>query len=98
MNTRRVELPHFNVLNREARAQSHTNSVTCTDVRIGSRRINPSGTASGKHRRFRLHVDRFTIFDINRNDTDHGTVFVLHNVNRVPFVQKSGFTLQIPLI
>ena len=62
------------IWDREASAQRHTNSVTRTDMSVGSRRINTPCSAGGKYSGFRLNVDRLAGFNIQRNHTHNSVV------------------------
>src|SRR5690625_29718 len=46
VNTGGVELPHFDILNREPSTQGHTDTIAGIDMRIGGGSVNAPGTAS----------------------------------------------------
>ena len=93
-----VELPHLDVLHREAGAQRHADAVAGVDVGVGGRGVDTSRAAGGEHRRLRLHVDGFAGFHADRDDADHGAVLVLDQVDREPLVEEHGLALQVALV
>src|SRR5690606_23510109 len=97
-DTCRVELPHFNILYRHAGAQTHADTVAGVDVRVGRRCVDTAGTAGRKYGRFRFHINRFTGFDADGDDTSDDAVLIFDDVDRVPLVEEYGFVLQVGLI
>lgn len=93
----RVELPHFNVLYRHASTQRHADAVTGVDQGIGGGRVDTACTASRQNGGIGANVGGFTGFD---TDDDHAdsTVFVLHQVDAVVFVEEYGAGLQVGLV
>ncbi len=93
-----MELPHLDVLHREARAQRHADAVAGIHQRIGRRRIDPSGPARRKNRCLRLDVDHLAALDLDCDHADDDTVLILHEVDREPLVQEGRLRAQVRLI
>ena len=98
MDTGRMKLPHFNILNREASSQRHTNTVTGIDQGIGGRGINTTGTTSGKYRRLGFDVNRFAGLHADGDDTNNSTVLVFDDIRSKPFIEETGIVFQVALI
>src|SRR5690625_1294936 len=81
VNAGGVELPHFNILNREPSTQGHTDTIAGIDMRIGGGSVNAPGTAGGHYGSFGAHIDGFTVFYINGDYAYDGAVLVFHQVN-----------------
>src|SRR5690606_8750302 len=97
-NAGRVELPHFDILHREARAQRHANTVAGIDVRIGGRCEDATGTAGGEYRRLRLHVYDFPGFHADRDDAGDNVVLILDQIDGVPLIEELGVVLHVGLV
>src|SRR5690606_39437414 len=97
-NTGGVELPHFNVLHREASTQYHADTISRVDMGVGGRGINTTCTTDSKHCRLGFHINGFTIFNIDGDDTNHGAILVSSQIYRKPFIQENGLVVEVPLI
>src|SRR5690554_4991548 len=98
VDTGRVELPHFHVLNRVAGTQRHADTVTGVDQGVGGGRVNTSGTAGSQDRSLGLDVRHFTRLDVDGHNTNHFIFAVLDQIYRVPLVQEGSTTLQVGLV
>ena len=94
----RVELPHFDVLYRNACTQGHADTVTGVDQCVGSRRVDTACTAGRQYGGVSPHVRGFAGFDADNDHAYKGTVFVLHQVDAVVFVEEYGAGLQVGLV
>src|SRR5690606_26556464 len=94
----RVELPHFDVLHRDAGAQGHAHAVTGVDQGVGGGRIDAAGATGGQDHGLGANVDGLAGFDADGDDADDGAVLVLHQVHGVPLVEERGAALQVGLI
>jgi hypothetical protein len=56
------------------------------------------GTAGGKYRGLGLHVHDFAGFDADRDDANHGTILVLHEIGGKPLVEEHGLVLDVVLV
>ena len=93
-----MELPHFDILHREARAQRHANAVTGVDMGVGSRGVNAPGAARGKDRGLGFDVHDFAGFHADGDYPDHRAVLVLDQVSGVPLVKKHRVVLHVALV
>ena len=66
-----MELPHLDVLHREAGAQRHADAVAGVDQRVGGGGEDAAGTAGSEYGGLGADVDDFTGFDADRDDADH---------------------------
>ena len=97
-NTGRVELPHFDVLNRYACTQRHADTVTGIDQGVGSRGVDTACTTSGQYGRVSADVRGFTSFDADHDHAYKGTIFVLDQIDTVVFVKEYSAGLQVGLV
>ncbi len=97
-NAGRVELPHFDVLNRNTGTQRHADTVTGIDQGIGSRRVDTACTAGCQHGCIGTDVRGFACLDADRDDADKGAIVVLHQIHRIVFVEEYSAGLQVGLI
>src|SRR5690554_321759 len=98
VDTGRVELPHFHILHRVARAQRHAHTVTGIDQGVGSGGVDTARTPGRQHRRLGLDVGNFSGLDVDGNNANHFILAVFNQINSVPLVQEGGSTLQVSLI
>ena len=94
----RVELPHLDVLNWYACTQRHAHTVAGVDQRVGGRCIDATSTTSCKNSGLRTDVNSFAGLDADGDNTNDRTILVLHQIDRVPFIEEYGVVLQIALI
>ncbi|RMR95123.1 hypothetical protein ALP76_05479 [Pseudomonas savastanoi pv. glycinea] len=97
-NAGRVELPHFDVLNRDTGTQCHTDTVTGIDQGIGGRRVDTTCTAGCQHGSVGTDVGGFAGFNADGDDADKGTVLILDQIHAVVFVEEYGASLEVGLI
>src|SRR5690606_29708915 len=94
----RVELPHLDVLHRNAGTQGHAHAVTGIDQGVGGGGVDATRTAGGQNHGLGADVDGLAGFDADGDDADDGAVLVLHQVDRVPLVEERGAGLQVCLV
>ena len=97
-DTGRMELPHFDVLNRHTSTQCHADSVTGVDQRIGSGCIDTTRATGRQHHGLGTDIHRFTVFDTDRDDADDSAILVLHQIYAIPLIEEGGTRLQIGLV
>src|SRR5690606_26693050 len=83
-DTGRVELPHFDILDRHTSTQGHAHAVAGVDQGVGGGRIDAAGATSSQDHGLGADVDGFASLDADRDDADDGAVLVLHQVHGVP--------------
>src|SRR5690606_40025884 len=88
-NTGRVELPHFDVLHRNAGTQGHAHAVTGVDQGVGGGGIDASCATGGQNHGLGADVDGLAGLDADGDDTDDGAVLVLHQVHGVPQIGRA---------
>ena len=97
-NTGGVELPHFNVLNRQTRSQGHANAVAGVDQGIGGRSVDTAGTPGGKDGSLGLEEHGFAGFDVDGDDTTDIAISVFYQLGGVPLVIELGAVFQVLLV
>ncbi|BAK10574.1 conserved hypothetical protein conserved hypothetical protein [Pantoea ananatis AJ13355] len=93
-----VELPHFHILHRHARAQRHANTVAGIDVGVRRGLINTSCTARRQNGGLGFEVNRFAGFHADCRTAYDGTVVIFDQIQCIPFGEDSGFIFQVLLI
>src|SRR5690554_1395228 len=93
-----VELPHFDILYRKPCTQRHTDSVSGIDMCIGGRCENSPCSTGGQNSCFCFHVDSFAVLDIDSNNTNNCTFFILYQINREPLIEENGLAFNVALI
>jgi hypothetical protein len=93
INTSRMELHEFKVLQWQACACNHSITVARACVRARAAKVSPSVPASCKHRFVRTEAVEGTIFHVEGNYTD--TLAILHDkVERKEFDEKVRIVTQ----
>ncbi len=97
-DTGRMELPHLNILNRHTCAQRHANTVTGVNQRVSGRCVDTPCTSGGQDHSLGPDVDRFAVFDADRDDAHDGAILILHQIHAIPFIEEGRARLQVGLI
>ena len=93
-----MELPHFHVLHGNTRPQTHANTVSGVNVRVGGRCIDTPCATRGEDRCLGLHVDGLARLDTDRDDPGHRPILVFHQIHGEPFVEEYGLVLHVVLV
>ena len=94
-HARGVELPELHVLQRNARAGGHAQSVARVDESVGRGRKNAARAARGQQDGFGVQHVEIACFHFQRRHAHHVAIGVPDEIKRHPFHKEGGMGLDV---
>ncbi len=93
-----MELPELHVLERDAGARRHAESVAGVDEGVGGRVVDAPAPARGEEHRARVEDHHLARFHLERGHADHGALGIADEVKRHPLDEELRLRVDVALI